>query len=104
VVLSSPRTSGAAEDFLVAFAAGNRGPVIGETSAGSTGKTAVLALTGGWKLRMTVTRDAFPDGKEFVRTGIVPQFPVAVRVEDVLAGRDAALDRARAYLAETARR
>jgi len=106
VVLSSPRTSGAAEDFLVAFAAGNRGPIIGETSAGSTGKTAVLALAGegGWKLRVTVTRDAFPDGKEFMRTGIVPQFPVAVKVEDVLAGRDAALDRARAYLAEAARR
>ena len=90
----------------MAFEAGNRGPVIGETSAGSTGKTAVLPLAGegGWKLRVTVTRDAFPDGKEFMRTGIVPQFPVAVRVEDVLAGRDAALDRARAYLAETARR
>jgi len=106
VLLVSPRTSGAAEDFLVAFDAGNRGPIIGEPSAGSTGKTAVLTLAGegGWKLRVTVTRDAFPDGKEFVRTGIVPQFPVAVRAQDVLAGRDAALDRARAYLAETARR
>jgi len=41
---------------------------------------------------VTVTRDAFPDGKEFMRTGIVPQFPVAVRAQDVLAGRDAALD------------
>src|SRR6266550_7918316 len=106
VLLVSPRTSGAAEDFLVAFEAGNRGPIMGEPSAGSTGKTAVLTLAaaGGWKLRVTVTRDAFPDGEEFVRTGIVPQFPVAVRAEDVLAGRDAALDRARAYLAEAARR
>src|SRR6266699_2358961 len=106
VLLVSPRTSGAAEDFLVAFDAGNRGPIMGEPSAGSTGKTAVLTLAaaGGWKLRVTVTRDAFPDGKEFMRTGIVPQFPVAVRAQDVLAGRDAALDRARAYLAETARR
>jgi len=104
VVLSSPRTSGAAEDFLVAFEAGNRGPIIGEWSAGSTGKTAVLALVDGWQLRVTVTRDAFPDGKEFVRTGIAPQFPVDVRAQDVLVGRDAALDRARAYLTETARR
>ena len=106
VLLVSPRTSGAAEDFLVAFDAGNRGPIMGEPSAGSTGKTAVLTLAGegSWKLRVTVTRDAFPDGREFMRTGIVPQFPVAVRAQDVLAGRDAALDRARAYLAETARR
>ena len=104
VVLSSTRTAGAAEDFLVAFQAGGRGPIIGGASAGRTGKTAILTLAGGWKLRMTVSRDAFPDGKEFVPTGIVPQFPVDVRVEDVLAGRDAALDRARAYLTETARR
>ena len=104
VVLSSTRTAGAAEDFLVAFQAGDRGPIIGEASAGRTGKTAILTLAGGWKLRMTVSRDAFPDGKEFVPTGIAPQFPVDVRVEDVLAGRDAALDRARAYLTETGRR
>jgi len=103
-LLISPRTSGAAEDFLVAFLSGNRGPTIGESSAGCTGKTAVLWLAGGWTLRVTVTRDAFPDGREFVRTGIAPQFPVDVRAQDVLAGRDAALERARAYLTATARR
>lgn len=103
-LLISPRTGGAAEDLLVAFQAGRRGPTIGETSAGRTGTTAILMLAGGWKLRMTVSRDAFPDGKEFVQEGIPPQFPVDVRVEDVLAGRDAALERARAYLTETARR
>jgi len=103
-VLISPRTGGAAEDFVVAFQAGGRGPSIGEPSAGSTGKTATLTLAGAWKLRVTVSRDAFPDGKEFVQTGIAPQFPVAVRVEDVLAGRDAALDRARAYLTDAVRR
>jgi carboxyl-terminal processing protease len=104
VVLISPRTGGAAEDFLVAFQTGGRGPSIGESSAGSTGKTATLTLASGWKLRVTVSRDALPDGKEFVPTGIAPQFPVQVRVEDVLAGRDAVLDRARAYLADAARR
>jgi carboxyl-terminal processing protease len=102
-VLCSPRTAGAAEDFLVAFRAGGRGPIIGEPSAGSTGQTAVLPLAGGWRVRLTVSRDAFPDGKEFARTGILPDFPVAVRVEDVLDGRDAVLERARAYLAEAGR-
>jgi len=104
VVLCSPRTAGAAEDFVVAFRAGGRGAIIGERTAGSTGQTAVLPLAPGWKIRLTVSRDAFPDGKEFVGTGIAPDVPVDVRVEDVLAGRDAALDRARAYLGETARR
>ena len=103
-VLISPRTAGSAEDFLVAFLAGGRGATFGEPSAGGTGETAVFALTRGWKLRLTVSRDAFPDGKEFVHTGIAPQFTVDVRIEDVLAGRDAVLDRARAYLSETAPR
>jgi len=32
-----------------------------------------------------VTRDAYPDGKEFVRTGIIPEHRVEVEVADVLA-------------------
>ncbi|MFN2571962.1 MAG: S41 family peptidase [Gemmatimonadales bacterium] len=104
VVLVSERTAGPAEDFLVAFHAGKRGPIIGEASAGSTGQTIVVPLGAGWHLRVTVSRDAFPSGKEFARTGIVPDLPVPVRVEDILAGRDAALERARAYLSEIARR
>jgi carboxyl-terminal processing protease len=97
-ILMSPRTAGAAEDLLVAFRNGSRGPIIGETSAGSTGQTLLLPLPRGWSFRVTVTRDAFPDGTEFARTGIAPELPVAVSVNDVLAGRDAALERAREYL------
>ncbi len=63
---------------------------------------ALLPLAAGWKIRLTVSRAAFPDGKEFVGTGIVPDIRVDARVADVLAGRDAALARARAYLSETA--
>jgi carboxyl-terminal processing protease len=98
-ILCSARTAGAAEDLLVAFRNGGRGPIIGEASAGSTGQTLVLPLSRDWRFRVTVTRDAFPDGTEFVRTGIAPELPVAVKVEDVLAGRDAVLDRAREYIA-----
>lgn len=106
-VLISARTAGPAEDFLVAFRGGNRGAIIGEPSAGSTGQTVVVPLGGaqtGWRVRLTATRDAFPDGKEFVPGGIVPDLAVTERVDDVLAGRDAVLDRARVYLTETARR
>ena len=103
-ILSSPRTAGAAEDLLVAFRNGARGPIIGETSAGSAGQTLVLPLRRGWQLRVTVTRDAFPNGAEFARTGVAPEVPVTVRVDDVLAGRDVALDRAREYLKTAPRR
>jgi C-terminal processing protease CtpA/Prc len=104
VLLISPRTAGPAEDFLAAFLAGGRGPIIGEPSAASAGNTALLTLAGGWKLRVTVSRDALPDGTEFGRAGIAPEISVDARVEDLLTGRDAALDRARAYLTATARR
>ncbi|HKC40875.1 MAG TPA: S41 family peptidase [Gemmatimonadales bacterium] len=103
-ILTSPRTAGGAEDFLVAFRNGSRGPIIGETSAGSTGQTLLLPLHRGWLFRVTVTRDAFPDGTEFARTGIAPEIPVPVKVDDVLAGRDAALERAREYLKTVPRR
>ena len=103
-VLVSARTAGPAEDFLVAFRAGHRGAIIGETSAGSTGQTTVVPLPASWHMRVTVTRDAFPEGREFGRMGIAPDFQVGVRVDDVLAGRDAVLERARAYLTELARR
>ena len=103
-ILASPRTAGAAEDLLVAFRNGSRGPIIGETSAGSTGQTLLLSLPRGWLFRVTVTRDAFPDGTEFARTGIAPELPVAIKVDDVLAGRDAALERAREYLKTAPRR
>ncbi len=103
-ILSSPRTAGAAEDLLVAFRNGSRGPIIGETSAGSTGQALLLPLRRGWQLRVTVTRDAFPDGTEFARTGVAPEVSVTVRVDDVLAGRDVALDRAREYVKTAPRR
>lgn len=103
-VLASARTAGAAEDLLVAFRNSGRGSIIGEPSAGSTGQTAVVKLTGDWRLRVTVTRDAFPDGSEFMGTGIAPEILTPVRVDDVLAGRDATLDRAREYLAAATRR
>jgi C-terminal processing protease CtpA/Prc len=103
-VLASGRTAGAAEDFLVAYRNAGRGPIIGETSAGSTGQVQTFPLVPAWSLRLTVTRDAFPDGTEFARTGIAPELPVAETVKDLQAGTDAALDRARAYLAERTQR
>jgi carboxyl-terminal processing protease len=103
-VLSSPRTAGAAEDLLVAFRNAARGPIVGEPSAGSTGQVLSITLGKGWSFQLCVTRDAFPDGSEFSGLGVAPEFPVTVTVEDFLAGRDAALERAREYLSQTIRR
>lgn len=99
-LLSSGRTAGAAIDLLVAFRNAQRGPIVGETSGGGTGQVLALPLPGGWSFRLTVTRDAFPDGTEFTATGIVPDLPVVETVTSFQMGSDAALERARAYLRE----
>ncbi len=104
-VLASLRTAGAAEDLLVAYRNTGRGPIIGQTSAGSAGQVGEFPLFKDWRLRLTVTHDAFPDGTEIQGAGIAPQVPVAARVPDFLAGRDPALERARGYVrGEEARR
>lgn len=103
-VLSSSRTSGAAEDLLIAFRNAARGPIVGTSSAGSTGQALSIPLLKGWSVQLCVTRDAFPDGAEFAGIGVAPELPVVVTVEDFLAGRDAALDRARQYLETTRNR
>ena len=97
-VLSSAATAGAAEDFLAAFRNTARGVIIGATSAGSPGQPLELPLLKDWGLRLSVVRDAFPDGTDFAGTGIAPEIPVVQTVSEWLAGRDAALERARAYL------
>jgi C-terminal processing protease CtpA/Prc len=72
---------------------------IGATSAGSPGQPLQVRLLEDWSLRLSVVRDAFPGGGDFTGTGVAPEVPVVQTVNDLLAGRDAALERARAYLA-----
>lgn len=103
-VLSSARTGGSAEDLLVAYRNAGRGPIIGETSAGSAGQVGELRLYRDWRVRLTVTRDAFPDGTEIQGAGIAPELPVDTKVSDFLAGKDAPLDRAREYITNRATR
>jgi len=97
-LLSSARTAGAGADLLVAFRNAQRGPIVGEPSAGGTGQVLTLPLSRGWAFRVTVTRDAFPDGSEFAATGIAPEMAVTETVGDFQAGRDGVLERAVAFV------
>lgn len=101
-LLASARTAGAGADLLVAFRNAQRGPIVGEPSAGGTGQVLTLPLSKGWVFRVTVTRDAFPDGAEFAGTGIAPEMAVTETVLDFENGKDAVLDRALAFLRERA--
>lgn len=99
-VLASTRTRGAAEEFLIVFRNAGRGPIVGQRSAGSTGAIAEFPLRDGWRLRLSVTREEFPDGTAIDGSGVAPELPVEERIDDFLAGRDAVLERARAYVSD----
>lgn len=94
IVLSSPRTFSAAEDFLVAFKPLKRGPIIGEPSGGSTGQPLFITLPGGGQARICTKHDTFPDGTEFVGVGVIPDISASPKVTDFTQGKDAVLERA----------
>ncbi len=98
IVLSSPRTFSAAEDFLIAFQSMKRGRIVGEASGGSTGQPLQFALPGGGTGRVCTKQDMYPDGRLWVGIGIQPDVPVKPTVEDVRAGRDTVLETALALL------
>ncbi|MBD3337320.1 MAG: hypothetical protein GF355_17545 [Candidatus Eisenbacteria bacterium] len=97
-VLIGPQTGSAAEDFVAAFAALHRGVLVGAPTAGSTGQPLVYRLPGGGS-GIVCTADVIgPDGREFVGLGIQPDIEARTTVEDLRAGRDAALEAALAVL------
>ena len=97
-VLASSATSGAAEDLLAAFRAAGRGVIIGEPSAGSPGDVATFVLPKSWGVQFSVAHHQAPDGTEYAGIGIKPDVLVVRAVNDLLAGNEPALDKARAYL------
>jgi carboxyl-terminal processing protease len=98
-VLAGPRSFSAAEDFLMSFDTMQRGVIVGEASAGSTGQPLFMRLPGGGSGRLCVKYDIYPDGKRFVGVGIQPQIASAPTVADIRARRDTVLERALVALA-----
>ncbi|MEM7051501.1 MAG: S41 family peptidase [Acidobacteriota bacterium] len=93
-VLIGPRTFSAAEDFALTFDLLDRGLLIGEATGGSTGQPVSFTLPGGGSARVCAKRDLYPDGREFVGVGILPDRVVAPTVADFRAGRDTVLEAA----------
>ena len=101
VVLTSGRTFSAAEDFVVAFDAMQRGTLIGETTGGSTGQPLVFSVPGGIMARVCAKRDTYADGREWVGQGIAPDIEVHPKVADLRQGRDTVLEAALEYLEDS---
>jgi carboxyl-terminal processing protease len=94
VVLTSSNTASAAEDFLIFLSQlKGRATVIGQRTYGSTGQPLPIVLPG-LTGRICTKRDTYPDGRDFVGIGVIPDIEVPRNVNDVLTGTDAVLDRA----------
>jgi carboxyl-terminal processing protease len=91
IVLTSPRTFSAGEDFVVVFAQSHRGTIIGEPTGGSTGQPLMFKLPGGGLARVCTKHDSFADGKEFVGIGVKPEITAHLSITDVRSGRDRVL-------------
>jgi len=87
-------TFSGAEDFTVGFISINRGRVIGRKTAGSTGSPIIFELPGRGLALVCAKRDYFPDGREFVGLGIVPDVEAQATIQDVIQNRDVALETA----------
>jgi C-terminal processing protease CtpA/Prc len=98
VVLTSPRTGSAAEDFTIDFDLMGRGKIIGEPTGGSTGQPLSFPLPGGGSARVCTKQNLYPDGRQFVGVGIQPQILIRPNVADFRAGRDTVLEKALDYL------
>jgi C-terminal processing protease CtpA/Prc len=100
VVLQGHYTFSAAEDFLVAIDGIPHVTTLGGPSGGSTGQPLSVPLPGGGRVRICAKRDAYPDGREFVGIGVIPDVQVEPTVAEIQAGRDPELERAVALLTE----
>jgi C-terminal processing protease CtpA/Prc len=98
VILIGHKTFSAAEDFLVFCDNQKHITFIGEITAGSTGNPITWDLPCGGLLSICSKKDIYPDGREFVGSGIKPDIESHLTIEDFRKGRDTVLETALGFL------
>jgi carboxyl-terminal processing protease len=104
VLLADGGCFSACEDFVVSFKDNHRATIVGEPTAGSSGQPFQKAFGNGMGLGLSTKRESFPDGSVFEGVGIVPDVEVRMTAEDLRAGRDPALAKARELAGHAAAR
>ena len=95
VVLVDGGCGSACEDLLVPLKETGRATLVGTTTDGSTGQPLILDFKEGLRAVVGTKRCYFPDGRPFEGVGIAPDRQVVPTRDDLLAGRDPALELAR---------
>lgn len=92
IVLTSNNTASSAEDFLIILdGLKGRATLIGQRTFGSTGQPEPLQLPG-FGARVCTKRDTYPDGRDFVGIGVIPDIEVPRNPNDVINGTDTELE------------
>jgi C-terminal processing protease CtpA/Prc len=94
VVLTSLFTQSAGETFQLAITQFDHVATVGDTTAGSFSDNPNFELPNGWIFSVSVGDYRASDGKSYEGIGLAPKFPVVSRKEDLLAGKDRALEKA----------
>lgn len=100
IVLLDHGTFSAAEDFLVAVDPIPHFTTMGRPSGGSTGQPLFFELPGDGGARVVTKRDTYPDGRDFVGIGVIPDITIEQTVDDIRSDRDAQLEAAIMQLRE----
>jgi carboxyl-terminal processing protease len=66
---------------------------VGEKTNGSTGQPLIIQLPMRARARICTKWDTYPDGREFVGVGVIPDVEIGPTAEDIAAGRDAVLEK-----------
>jgi C-terminal processing protease CtpA/Prc len=93
-VLIGRRTASAAEDFLVFADKVPHFTTIGEKTYGSSGQPIIVDLPGGGNFRVCTKVDTYPDGREFIGYGIIPDVEIGRKPEHIRGETDFVLDQA----------
>ena len=96
--MSAGKFTEAEEPLVAGYEGLVRAGWLPEPSAGSVGDIATFALPKNWGVQFSVTRHSFADGTEYAGLGVKPDLLVIPTVDDLLAGNQPMLDRARGYL------
>lgn len=97
-ILIGNNTASAAEDFLIYADNQKHMKKIGQPTYGSTGQPLSFEMPGGGSARICTKKDTYPNGKEFVGYGIMPDIEITPSLNDYLKKNDPTLNKALSYL------
>ncbi len=94
VILMGATTHSSGEDMIIELSQTGRCMTIGEATAGGAGGRFPFSLPGGGEFKVSTFKATFPDGKEYMETGIQPDVPIQPTIKDIIQGKDVVLEKA----------